>query len=762
MTDSHRDGDTHASSSWRWSFLLAIAALLLCGSLVIQQYTRFADATAKIERTYDVLDSLDRVTKRVVDAQGAFHGYLLTRNRSFLGPYEGADAQTRIQLSQLLELVADNPEQEARCRRLINLTNDSLAEMERVLELSDGVEPAAAMARFGEGRGQRLSDELRNVAQEMRSAERSLLEKRADQARLARRAALGFALVSLLGATALAFVAVSIDRNFERRRMAFLRENSARMAAEHAASAAAVDLKRSESFTQSILDHSGDCIQVLDPDERIVLANRPGLALMEVDDADALQGQSWTALWNADATLARRAVEEAVTRGEGRFHAFRPTARGTPKWWDVIVTPIRDEHGRVQKLVTVSRDITNQKRAEQERAQLLSSERAARSEAERAARLKDDFVSTLSHELRTPLNAIVGWIGVLKQQRSPETIAKAIDVIDRNSRRQSQIVDDLLDVSRIMSGKLRLDVQRVDLSSVIEEAVASAKPAADARGVHLLTILGSAAAVQGDPGRLQQIVWNLVSNAIKFTPRGGMVQVTLGKVDNHVHVQVSDTGMGIRADVLPQVFQRFRQGDASSTRHQGGLGLGLAIVKSLVEMHGGSVDAASEGDGHGSVFTVRLPQALAASPAEPRRDTRRLTPAVGTLLDGVRALVLDDEPDARELVQRLLEDAGGQVQTAASASDAMAVLERGFAPDVILSDIGMPDEDGYDFMQRVRHMEGPVSGVPAAALTALARVEDRRRALMSGFQTHLAKPVDPVELVAMVASLTGRTGRVIG
>ncbi len=415
----------------------------------------------------------------------------------------------------------------------------------------------------------------------------------------------------------------------------------------------------------------------------------------------------------------------------------------------------------MQKLVTVSRDITEQKRAEQERALLLASERAARSEAERAARMKDDFVSTLSHELRTPLNAILGWIGVLKQQQqSPETLAKAIDVIDRNSRRQSQMVDDLLDVSRIMSGKLRLDVQRLDVASAIEEAVASAQPAADAKGVRLVKVLGSAAIIQGDPGRLQQVVWNLVSNAIKFTPRGGLVQVTLRKVNSHIHIQVSDSGQGIRADVLPHVFQRFRQGDASATRHHGGLGLGLAIVKNLVEMHGGSVEAASEGEGLGSVFTVRLPLALAGARPEPIGETPESSPVTyDDLLNGLHVLVLDDEADARDVVQRLLEDAGAQVRTVGTAADAMALLEQGFVPDIILSDIGMPDQDGYDFMRQVRGLAGDVAEVPAAALTALARVEDRKRALMAGYQTHLAKPVDPSELVAMVASLTGRTGR---
>jgi CheY-like chemotaxis protein len=404
--------------------------------------------------------------------------------------------------------------------------------------------------------------------------------------------------------------------------------------------------------------------------------------------------------------------------------------------------------------------VTEQKRGEQERAQLLASERAARSEAERAAQLKDDFVSTLSHELRTPLNAILGWIGVLKQQQSPATLAKAIDVIDRNSRRQSQMVDDLLDMSRIMSGKLRLEVQRLDLAPVIEEAIAAAQPAADAKGIRLVTALGSAATVQGDPVRLQQVVWNLVSNAIKFTPRGGLVQVTLKKVDGYVHVQVGDSGQGIAPDVLPQIFQRFRQGDSSSTRRHGGLGLGLAIVRNLVEMHGGSVEASSEGEDLGSLFTVRLPLAVAGVTVERPAAPVDMPPHVlAHLLEDLQVLVLDDEEDARDVVQRLLEDAGARVESAATAAEAMALIEHRFQPDIIVSDIGMPDENGYEFIQRVRRLGGAVAGVPAAALTALARVEDRKRALMAGYQTHLAKPVDPAELVVMVASLAGRTGR---
>ena len=753
----------HVSDSWRWPFLVAIAILLLCGGLAMLQEVRFAEAAARIEHTYEVLDSIDRVVGRLVDAETAYRGYLLTRTRAFLQPYEGVDNQTRGLLRRLDQLVADSPEQQARAGRLTALAEAKLNEMTRVLALSDNGDAAGAAAVVADGEGKRVMDEVRAVAAEMRGAESSLLAERSDQARLARRAALTFAVASLLVALAVAFVAVSVQRQLTRRRAAFLEEMAARVEAQRQAEEAAAELLQSESFNRSILDNSGDCIQVLGRDGRVVLMNRPGLALLEVEDPETVQGEQWATLWNDDANLAQQAIDDAMASGEGRFHAFRPTVKGTPKWWDVIITPIRDDAGQVQQLVTVSRDISEQKRAEQERALLLASERAARSEAERAARMKDDFVSTLSHELRTPLNAILGWIGVLRQQQSPETLAKAIDVIDRNSRRQSQMVDDLLDMSRIISGKLRLDVQRLDAASVIEEALASAQPAADAKGVRLVRVLGSAAIVQGDPGRLQQVVWNLVSNAIKFTPRGGLVQVTLRKVDSHIHVQVSDSGQGIRADLLPHVFQRFRQGDASPTRHHGGLGLGLAIVKNLVEMHGGSVEAASEGEGRGSVFTVRLPLAMAAAVPESRTDApdELAQGSLSELLDGLQVLVVDDEADARDVVQRLLEDAGAQVRTAETAGEALSILDQGLAPDIILSDIGMPDQDGYDFMRRVRNMPGDIAAVPAAALTALARVEDRKRALMAGYQTHLAKPVDPSELVAMVASLTRRTGRPI-
>ncbi|MCC7243128.1 MAG: response regulator [Acidobacteria bacterium] len=705
-----------------------------------------------------------------------------------------------------------------------------------------------------------------------------------NHVRLGRHAAFLSAALTLALAVVMGGVGMALNRSFKNRSAEFEQETIARQAAER--------------INQRLFDSSGDCIVLLEPDGRMLSMNRPGLKMMEIDDAERGPGEPWPALWGASGTLARRALVDALESGESRFQGPRRTRTGDVHWWDVAVTVIRDDAGTVT-LLSVSRDMTAQqpqeeelreseerfrsladampqiawsaradgkhdyfnarwyeytglphpggaggeldsrdglgwrwsdylhpgdadatlhtwthslttgepyhvrcrlrradglyrwfigralpsrnpsgaitrwfatctdideeKRQDDERAQLLASERAARSEAERSARLKDEFVSTLSHELRTPLNAIVGWIGVLKHNPSAEDIEKGLGVIDRNLRRQSQMIDDLLDMSRIISGKMLLELQPVDLGSIIDEAVASALPAAAAKGVRIATQLGPAASMQGDPARLQQVVWNLVANAVKFTPKGGRVRVALRKAESDVFIEVSDTGIGIGSEFLPHLFQRFRQADASSTRQHGGLGLGLAIVKNLVEEHGGWVQASSQGEGRGSVFTVRLSVALAPSApagediAAP--ELERAGAGLRDILTGLRILVLDDEPDARDLVRWFLEHAGAEAAVADSVDRALTMLKEGLVPDIIVSDIGMPDRDGYDFMRQVRRLEGAASKTPAAALTALARSDDRKRALLAGYQTHLAKPVDPLELVAVVASLAGRTGR---
>jgi len=398
--------------------------------------------------------------------------------------------------------------------------------------------------------------------------------------------------------------------------------------------------------------------------------------------------------------------------------------------------------------------------AAQERKQLLEAEQTARADAERASLMKDEFLATLSHELRTPLSAILGWSQVLQMDdRLPKEHAEGLETIIRNARLQSRLIDDLLDMNRIISGKIRLDVQTTELSSVVEGAVAAVQPSADAKGIRLRTIIDPLAGpVSGDPARLQQVVWNLLTNAIKFTPKNGRVDLLVERVNSHIEITVHDSGEGIAPELLPHVFDRFRQGDSSTTRRHGGLGLGLSIVKQLVELHGGGVRVKSSGLGQGATFTVSLPLA----PVHEERRQHPLTSASSpdatsnVDLDGVRVLVVDDEPDATSLVSRVLTRCNALVITASTADEALEVVRRE-RPHVIVSDIGMPGKDGYQFLREVRSLPNECGGnIPAIALTAFARSEDRTRAMLAGYQVHVAKPIEPQELIATVGSLAGR------
>ena len=402
---------------------------------------------------------------------------------------------------------------------------------------------------------------------------------------------------------------------------------------------------------------------------------------------------------------------------------------------------------------------------EQEREQLLDSERAARSEAERANRLKDEFLAALSHELRTPLNAILGWAQVLGDCRKndPAEMRRGLETIARNARAQTQLIEDLLDMSRIISGKLRLQIQSVDVRSVVEAAVATVRPSAEAKGIRLLELLDTAIGpLLCDAQRIQQVVWNLLANAVKFTPKGGKIQVILERSGSYAEISVSDTGEGIGPDFMPYVFDRFRQGDGSLTRKHGGLGLGLSIAKQIADMHGGSIQAISAGVGLGATFTVRLPLPImhvAETSAHQQVTRETIRECLPSSLSGITVLVVDDDPDALELVKRVLEEYQARVITAGSATEAVVRLGE-HAADVLISDIGMPEVDGYELIRRVRALPKASGGdVPAAALTAYSRPDDRTRSLLAGYQTHVRKPVEPIELVAVVAALAGRTGR---
>ncbi|MDZ8067466.1 MAG: PAS domain-containing protein [Nostoc sp. DedQUE08] len=638
-------------------------------------------------------------------------------------------------------------------------------------------------------------------------------------------------------------------------------------------------LRQSEEFKNRILESSTDCIKVLSLDGRLLYMNTGGLYLMEIDDLNSYLNTEWLCFWEGSYRQQAEEALAATKTGEvSIFRGYCPTAKGTPKWWEVVVSPILDASGQLERILLISRDITDRKKielllqesearlklaykatqsglwdwdiirnrahvseeyinlfgldpstkeityelwlsrlhpddrtsanetvtntiqqqqehyeddfriihpdgirwlaargqvfydvagnairmvgnvrditarkqAEIERDRLFQLEQAARAEAERANRIKDEFLAILSHELRSPLNPILGWTKLLQTRKFSETkTAEALATIERNAKLQTQLIDDLLDVAKILRGKLSIDAAPVNLAFVIESALDTVNTAALSKSIVLHSVLPNIGQVSGDSNRLQQIVWNLLSNAIKFTPKGGRVETRLERVDDRVQIIVSDTGKGINPDFLPYIFESFRQEDVSITRKYGGLGLGLAIVRQLVEAHGGTITADSPGVGLGATFRVQLP--LLNVEPEIKQTDELPQPALG--LTGIKILTVDDDADARELITVLLAEYGAQVLTVASATEVLANLES-FQPDVLVSDIGMPEVDGYSLIQQIRALTPEKGGkIPAIALTAYARVEDYQLVISSGYQLHVTKPLDPEELVQAVVVL---------
>jgi PAS domain S-box-containing protein len=531
-------------------------------------------------------------------------------------------------------------------------------------------------------------------------------------------------------------------------------------------------LRHSEERFRLLVEGVTDCgIFMLDPNGYVMTWN-VGAERIKGFSAREIIGQHFSRFYPQDAVQGgwpEHELQVAAERGRFVDEGWRVRKDGSQFWANVVITALRDEEGRLRGFAKLTRDLTERKRKESlesdglQREELLEAERNARIQAQHTARVKDEFLATLSHELRTPLNAILGWAQILrrKQALSAEDLQRGTEAIERNARAQVQLIEDLLDLSRIMSGRIRLDVQRLVLSDVVESAIQSMEPAAQLKGVRLQRVLDPVPGlISGDPARLQQVVWNLLSNAIKFTPKGGRVQVTLERVNSHLELSVSDTGIGIAPEYLPYVFDRFSQQDSSSTRSHSGLGLGLAIAKQLVELHGGALRAKSAGEGRGATFIIDLPLKVMQEEAplerfHPTHFSANEEHALLPSLSGTHVLVVDDESDARELIQRVLEDRGATVTVASSAEDALRLLQT-CQPDVLLSDIGMPGMDGYQLMRRIRAGEGKGRRIAAVALTAFARAEDRKKALLAGYQSHLAKPFDLAELVIVVAGAVGR------
>lgn len=467
------------------------------------------------------------------------------------------------------------------------------------------------------------------------------------------------------------------------------------------------------------------------------------------------------------------AIETSIknlTRYDIEYRTVNPQ-NNRIKWIHSIGRGFYDENNNIYSFDGITIDISEDKMIQSEREQLLWSEKNARAEAENANRLKDDFLATLSHELRTPLSSILGWARILKTgQMQGEQAQRAIETIERNAKTQAQLIEDILDVSRIVSGKLRLDVQPVELASIIEMAIDAVRPAVEAKNIRLQRVLDDNVMISGDADRLQQIIWNLLSNAIKFTPKDGRVQIKLERVNSHVEITIADNGIGIDSESLPFIFERFRQSDSSTTRKHGGLGLGLAIVRHLVELHGGTVQASSEGLDQGAIFTVMFPiiplrskEIVLDEEHTEERSQHNINSEIlfkcPPEIKNLRILIVDDEPDTRDLLIFVLQKCHAQVTGVSSADKALEALQKDVF-DVLVSDIGMPDRSGYELIKHVRQLPVEQGGqIPAIALTAYARIEDRLKALSAGFQMHVSKPVEPTELLTIVASLANWNNR---
>jgi PAS domain S-box-containing protein len=528
-------------------------------------------------------------------------------------------------------------------------------------------------------------------------------------------------------------------------------------------------LRASEVRYRRLFESAHDGILILDvATRRITDVNPFMLDLLDYPRDRFIGKELWEIGLFRDKQANQDAMQELHEKGSIRYEDMPLQDRNGRRHPVEIVANIyqEDHHPVIQCNI---RDISERKRFEHEREAHLINEQSLRMEAEGANRAKDIFLATLSHEMRTPLSAIVGWMTILRGDDCKNVdLQEGLEVIDRNTKAQVQLIEEVLDVSRIVSGKLRLEIRPCELTEVISAGVDVVRPAAEARDIALDVRLDpSASRALCDPTRIQQVVWNLVSNAVKFTPRGGKVGVTLARDKSGLRIEVSDNGQGISPELLPFVFDRFRQADSSTRRKFGGLGLGLSIVKHIVEMHGGTVEARSAGEGRGSTFTAQLPIRAVrvdesggeSSVAGGRGDLEGADASGLPLvrLDGLRVLVVDDEADARRILVKVLQDAGAVVTAAASAAEAIEALPK-VRPEVLVSDLGMPDEDGFDLIRQVRGRGHHPKDLPAVALTAFVHKDDQRQALLAGFQVHIPKPVDPHDLTVVIASLAGRTG----
>ncbi|HEY1335291.1 MAG TPA: CHASE3 domain-containing protein [Myxococcaceae bacterium] len=743
-------------------FAVACAVIAGLAWLSLDRISRLQEETARARHSLAVREKIEDVLSLMKDAETGQRGYIITGDPGYLAPFGQATVDLPAQLAALRQLTQNDPAQLTRFQNLENAITQKLAELDATVRARTDLGFDVAARIIATDRGKRLMDDIRQLAREMVLEEDRLYAARTAREKGETRAVLranvgGFGVALLIVGIAMALLHWTTR--------AREREQAARATADAVAAVTA----SSEAWFRTTLVSIGDAVIATDETGRIRTMNPVAESLTGWTEAEA-RNRPLDAVFRIVNETTQLPVENPVTRvlRDGRVvglanHTVLLARDGRAVPIDDSAAPIRPREGSMTGAVLVFRDITARRQTEREQARSLEREQAARRELEIASRSKDEFVTTLSHELRTPLNAILGWVQLLRAGTLDETArVHALEVIERNTRTQTRMVEDLLDISRIMTGQFRIDPRPVDLATVVTAAVDAVRPAIDAKALHLATHLDpDAGPVAGDPDRLQQVVWNLLTNAVKFTPRGGRIDVTLERRGSQVEVRVTDTGRGIAADFLPHVFERFSQAEASTSRSQPGLGIGLALVRHLVELHGGVVDVESEGEGRGATFTVRLPVPVTLLGLHADGDGAGMAgpgPDPFRPLTGMTILAVDDDADARELLRTAFQQAGAQVILADSARAALAALEAS-APDVLVSDIGMPDGSGYELLEGVRAVEHG-SRLPAVALTAYARPEDRDRAIRAGFQLHVSKPIDPAALVRAVALVCGRVTRI--
>ncbi|MDX2165769.1 MAG: CHASE3 domain-containing protein [Deltaproteobacteria bacterium] len=730
-----------------WILAGAALLLLLVGIGARWQLSSAFEAGDAVVRTQKVLAATAALRSHLLDAETAQRGYLLTNRPEYLEPYSSGREKAVGDLGTLRDLLSADSEQGHRLQRAAVLATAKLDEMERTLEARNTQGAAAALALVNTDLGKQTMDRLRTVLDEVDDRERGGLG-----AQMAERAQERQRLSTLLFAGALGALGLLLSGVAALNAAALQRLLAERRTRE------------SEERLRITLRSIGDAVIATDPHGRVVFMNEVAQALTGWPEREAI-GEPLDAVFRIVNEATRATVESPVAKvlREGQVvglanHTVLLARDGREHPIDDSGAPIRDADRAIMGVVLVFRDVSDRKAMDEERAARAAAESraalalAAREAAESANRAKDQFLAVLSHELRSPLNAIVGWLAMLRRGLEGAQLTRALDTIERNVHQQAQLINDLLDVSRIISGKLSIDDEPIDLAAVMHMAIDNARPAAGNKSVRLDASVGAlTGSVRGDVKRLLQVVTNLLNNAVKFTPGGGRIDVKLWQRDQTACIDVIDTGVGIAPEFLPHVFDRFRQADESDARAHGGLGLGLSIVKHLIERHGGTVEALSDGVGCGSTFRVCLPLADGAPRATPARPS---LPSGPTDLNGVAVLVVDDDADTREGMCLALEVNGARVTPADSAAAALLALAREL-PSVLVSDIGMPGGTGLHLIRTVREQFG---ALPAIAISGYASREDREAALAAGFNEHLAKPVDPGTLLARLRQLVDQRG----